>query len=51
MNSKSIITLASLISLATAAFAETAAKQPLAVDLGKGLKLEMVWASGWGGMK
>jgi len=45
MNSKSIITLASLISLAAAALAEPPAGQPLALDLGKGAKLEMVWVA------
>ncbi|MFA6564399.1 MAG: formylglycine-generating enzyme family protein [Verrucomicrobiia bacterium] len=37
--------LASLVSFTTATFAEPAAGQPLAVDLGKGVKLEMVWVA------
>jgi len=39
MNAKLTVMLVSVVSLATAAFAE----QPLALDLGKGVKMDLVW--------
>ncbi|MFA7003964.1 MAG: formylglycine-generating enzyme family protein [Verrucomicrobiia bacterium] len=45
MKATPTLLLASLVSFTTATFAEPAAGQPLAVDLGKGVKLEMVWVA------
>ena len=43
MNTKWIVSLVSVVSFAAAAFGGPAAGQPLTLDLGKGVKLEMVW--------
>jgi formylglycine-generating enzyme required for sulfatase activity len=43
MNTKWILSLLSVVSLAAAAMGGPAAGQPLTLDLGKGVKLEMVW--------
>ncbi|MBI5687606.1 MAG: formylglycine-generating enzyme family protein [Verrucomicrobia bacterium] len=45
MKATPTLLLASLVSFATATFAEPAAGQPLTVDLGKGVKLELVWVA------
>lgn len=43
MNTKWILSLVSVISLAAVAFGGPAAGQPLTLDMGQGVKLEMVW--------
>ncbi|MBI5687603.1 MAG: formylglycine-generating enzyme family protein [Verrucomicrobia bacterium] len=45
MNTRLLIIMVSLLTLSTAAFAAPPAGQPLTLDLGKGIKLELAWVA------